>query len=70
MSSKKAARKQRTTSERERQRSRRRSVWVLMTLVVVAVLLVLATAMIFGARGVGSDDDLVWSPEHGHWHRR
>ncbi len=69
MSTKKAARTGRAEREKERQHRRRQGPLIL-AVVVLGVLLVLATALIFGTGGRDSDDSLVWSAAHGHWHRR
>ena len=69
MSTKKAARTRRAEREKERQ-DRRRQGPLILAMLVLGALLVLATALIFGTEGRDSDDSLVWSAAHGHWHRR
>ncbi|MGH7700415.1 MAG: hypothetical protein ACREMJ_07870 [Gemmatimonadales bacterium] len=70
MSTKKAVRKRRGERDREKRGSRRRGTLNLLLLVLVAALIVLATALILGPGNQNPAGDQVWSPEHGHWHRR
>ncbi len=69
MSTKKAARTRRAEREKERQ-DRRRQGPLILAMLVLGALVVLATALIFGTGGRDSDDSLVWSAAHGHWHGR
>lgn len=70
MSSKKTVRKQQAEHQKERQGRQRRSTLTLAALVLVAALVVLAVALFVGPRRGDRADDLIWSPAHGHWHRR
>lgn len=70
MSTKKAVRKQKAERALEPRRSRRRSALTLLVFVLVAAFAVLAAALIFGPGDRSSSGDLIWSPEHGHYHRR
>ncbi len=70
MSTKKAFRKQRAQHEQERRASRHRSGRTLVVLALVGALIALAAALISGPGTADRNAGLVWSPEHGHWHRR
>ncbi len=69
MASKKTIRKQKRDRQLRNRRSQRRSRRTLLALVLVGALIVIASALIFGTGG-DRNGDLVWSPAHGHWHRR